>query len=36
MVEKAKGRIRVRSRENAGTVFSMIFPATPAVKPPVQ
>ncbi len=36
MVEKAKGRIRVRSRENTGTVFSMIFPATPAVKPPVR
>ena len=36
MVEKARGRIRVRSRENAGTVFSMIFPATAAVKPPVR
>ena len=28
MVEKAKGRIRVRSREGRGTVFSMMFPAT--------
>jgi signal transduction histidine kinase len=33
MVEKAKGRIRFRSRENAGTVFSMLFPATSLVKP---
>jgi PAS domain S-box-containing protein len=33
MVEKAKGRIRFRSRENAGTVFSMLFPATTLVKP---
>ena len=33
MVEKAKGRIRFRSRENAGTVFSMIFPSTQPAKP---
>ncbi len=33
MVEKARGRIRFRSHENAGTVFSMIFPSTPTGKP---
>jgi PAS domain S-box-containing protein len=33
MVEKAKGRIRFRSRPNSGTAFSMIFPATSGVKP---
>jgi signal transduction histidine kinase len=32
MVEKAKGRIRVRSRESAGTVFTMIFPSVMAAK----
>ncbi len=30
MVEKAGGRIRFRSRENRGTVFSMVFPAQSA------
>ena len=29
MVEKARGRIQFRSREGAGTVFSMTFPASP-------
>ena len=27
MVEKARGNIRFRSRENGGTVFTMVFPA---------
>jgi signal transduction histidine kinase len=31
MVEKAKGRIRFRSRENTGTVFAMVFPSTQGV-----
>ncbi|ABF42520.1 multi-sensor signal transduction histidine kinase [Candidatus Koribacter versatilis Ellin345] len=36
MVEKAKGRIRVRSRQGIGTVFSMLFPSTKYPPPSVQ
>ncbi len=36
MVEKAKGRICVRSRENAGTAFSMIFPSNTVAPVPLK
>ena len=34
MVEKASGRIRVRSHEGVGTVFTMTFPSTKFPPPP--